>query len=170
MDAREVSKGDYDIRGRDIRQLYAGFGRKPLGDGAIWALSLAQSTMPPNSIGFEAWITFVADADCHGEKLRDWATGLARCMATVRPLLGKRRRLLVTKFEPSWGDQAALDGLTLALFGPAKVPAILARSEEYGCSREAYRRIRDLIAGVVLFQIAQFEDALAWAVRIQRHA
>ena len=63
--------------------------------------------MPANHIGFEAWITYVADADCHGHKLRDWVVGLARCMATVRPLLGKRRRLLVTKYEPAWGDQAA---------------------------------------------------------------
>lgn len=158
----------YDIRGRDLRQLYAGWGRLPLSDGAIWSLSLAQSTMPAGHIGFEAWITYVADADAHGEKLAAWVKDLARCMATVRPLLGKRRRLLVTSYERTWGDQAALDGLSLALYGPQFVPATLARSQEFGCSREAYKRIRELVAGCVLMQVMQYEDALAWAVRLQR--
>jgi hypothetical protein len=162
--------GDYTIKGRDLRQLYAGFGRLPLNDGAIWSLSLAQSTLPPGHIGYEAWITYVADADCHGEKLAEWVKALARCMATVKPLLGRRRRLLVSSYETKWGDQAALDGLTLALYGPQHVRGHVTRAEEFGCHRDAYKRIRDLIAGCVLMQVAQFEDALSWAVAVQRRA
>jgi len=45
----------------------------------------------------------------------------------------------------------------------------VSRASEFGCSREAYKRVRDLIAGVVLLQIAQYEDALGWAMRVQRH-
>ena len=164
----EVVTGDYDIRGRDLRQLYAAFGRLPLSDESVWALSLAQSTMPANHIGFAAWITYVADVDCYGEMLRDWVIGLARCMATVKPLLGRRRRLLVASYEPAWGDQAALDGLTVALYGRAHVTGATVRAAEFGCHRDAYRRIRDLIAGSVLLQAAQYEDALGWAARIQR--
>lgn len=167
MDAAQHS---YDIRGRDLRQLYAGFGRLPLNDGAIWSLSLAQSTMPAEHIGYEAWITYVADVDCHGERLASWVKALARCMATVKPLLGKRRRLLVNSYETAWGDQAALDGLSLALYGPAHVPGHVSRADEFGCHRDAYRRIRDLIAGCVLMQLAQYEDALGWAVAVQRRA
>lgn len=160
----------YDIRGRDLRQAFAGFGRIPLNDSAIWSLSLAQSTMPAGHVGFEAWITHVADVDCHGQKLADWVRALARCMATVKPLLGQRRRLLVASYETAWGDQAALDGLTLALYGPAHVEGHVSRANEFGCHRDAYRRLRDLIAGCVLMQAAQFEDALGWAVRLQRRA
>lgn len=167
MDAAQHS---YDIRGRDLRQLYAGFGRLPLNDGAIWSLSLAQSTMPVEHIGYEAWITYVADVDCHGERLASWVKALARCMATVKPLLGKRRRLLVNSYETAWGDQAALDGLSLALYGPAHVRGHVQRADEFGCHRDAYKRIRDLIAGCVLMQLAQYEDALGWAVAVQRRA
>ena len=164
MDAQH----SYDIRGRDLRQLYAGFGRLPLNDGAVWALSLASSTLPPNQIGYAGWITYVADVDCHRERLAQWVKDLARAMATCAPLLGKRRRQLVTSYETRWGDQAALDGLTLALYGPNHVEPILGRAGEFGCSREAYKRIRDLIAGAVLLQLAQYEDALGWAVAVQR--
>ena len=164
-----TAEHSYDIRGRDLRQLYAGFGRLPLNDGAVWALSLASSTLPPNHIGFAAWITYVADVDCHGERLAQWVKDLARAMATCAPLLGKRRRQLVTSYETRWGDQAALDGLTLALYGPTKVKGHVERSDEFGCHRDAYKRIRDLIAGAVLLQLAQYEDALGWAVKVQRH-
>lgn len=160
----------YDIRGRDLRQLYAGFSRLPLSDEAVWSLSLAQSTLPPEHIGYAAWITFVADTNCFAERLRDWVIGLARCMATVKPLLGRRRRLLVNSYEPTWGDQAALDGLSLALYGPKHVAGATARAQEFNCGRDAYRRIRDLIAGAVLMQLWQYEDALGWAVRLQRRA
>jgi hypothetical protein len=168
MDAQEY--GDYTIKGRDLRQLYAGFGRRPLSDGAVWALSLADSTMPLPHIGYQAWITCVADVDCHGEELAAWVKGLAGCMATVKPLLGKRRRLLVTKYRQDWGDQAALDGLTLALYGPGSVTPVQTRALAFDCDRDAYRRIRDLVAGAVLVQLAQFEDALGWAVSVQRRA
>jgi hypothetical protein len=169
MDALQI-QADYQLRGRDLRQLYAGFGRIPLNDTAIWSLSLATSTLPPGHIGYAAWITFVADVDCHGEDLAQWVKDLARCMATVKPLLGKRRRLLVASYESHWGEQAALDGLAMALYGPAKVMGHVCRAEQFGCHRDAYRRVRDLIAGVVLLQIAQYEDALGWAVAVQRRA
>ena len=163
--------GDYDLRGADLRQLFAGYCRIPLSDGAIWSLSLAQSTMPPNSIGFEAWITHVADSDCHGERLADWAKALAHAMATIKPALpGKRRELLVRSYRKEWGDQAALDGLTAALWGDSRVPSYDSRAEQFKCRWQAYKRIRDLVRGVVTLQMVQFESALAWAVRLQRRA
>lgn len=165
-----TEQGDYDIRGSDIRQLYAGFGRIPLSDSAIWSLSLAQSAMPANSIGFEAWITYVADADCHGERLAEWVKGLAAAMAGMKPLLGKRRRALVLSYAPEWGNQAALDGLSLALWGDKAVPGYDARADQFGCRWQAYKRIRDLVRAVVTMQMLQFESALAWAVRLQRRA
>ena len=166
MDAQH----SYDIKGRDLRQLYAGFGRLPLTDGAIWALSLADSTLLPGHIGYKAWITYVADVDCHGEELAEWAKGLALAMSQVRPLLSKRRRLLVTRYDRKWGDQAALDGLQIALYGIGSVTPVQTRALAFDCDSDAYRRIRDLVAGAVLVQLAQFEDALGWAVGVQRRA
>ena len=57
-----------------------------------------------------------------------------------------------------------------ALYGPTKVAGHVQRADEFGCHRDAYKRIRDLIAGAVLLQLMQYEDALSWAVSVQRRA
>lgn len=170
MEAQEV--GDYDVRGRDLRQYYAGFGRLPLSDSAIWSLSLADSTLPDNHIGSAAWLAYIAEADCGLLELQDWAIGLGRCLATMKPLLNKRHRLIVEDWREDWGAQASLDGMTLAVMPAHKhaaVPSLRSRAEEFGIGRRPYQRIRNLVHGAVIMQMAQFEDALCWAVRIQRH-
>lgn len=162
-------QGDYQIKGRDLRQLYAPFCRRPLGDQAIWCLSLASSTLPEHHIGYQAWITDTADTDCHISELLRWCKDLAATAATLKPLLGRRRRLLVESYRQDWGDQAAVDGLWLALKGKAAVPSLEFRAEQFGCRWQAYARIRGLVAGCVVLQMAQYEDALRWAVGVQRH-
>ena len=161
--------GDYQVKGRDLRQLYAPFCRRPLGDDAIWCLSLATSTLPENHIGYQAWITDTADTDCHMGELAEWCKGLAATAATLKPLLGKRRRLLVESYRKDWGDQAAIDGLVLALRGREAVPTLDARSEQFGCRWQAYGRIRSIVAGCVILQMTQYESALEWAVKVQKH-
>lgn len=168
----DAQTGDYDVKGRDLRQAFAGFGRIPLSDTAIWSLSLAESTLPDNHIGFEAWIAYVAEADCGLLELQEWCIGLARTLATMKPMMGKRRRLLVEKWREEWGAQAALDGLTLAVMPKhrhERVPSLRSRADEFCIDRQPYKRIRNLVHSAVLQQMAQFEDALGWAVRIQRH-
>jgi hypothetical protein len=164
-----VSSGDWQIKGRDLRQLYAPFCRRPLGDQAIWCLSLASSTLPDHHIGYQAWITDTADTDCHIADLIRWCKDLAATAATLKPLLGRRRRLLVESYRKDWGDQAAVDGLWLALRGPDAVHPIQGRAEYFGCSERAYKRIRSIVAGCVILQMSQYEDALRWAVAVQRH-
>ena len=168
QDAVQV-QADYTVRGRDLRQLYAPFTRRPLGDQAIWCLSLASSTLPDHHIGYQAWITDTADTDCHMAELAEWCKGLAETAATLKPLLGKRRRLLVESYRKDWGDQAALDGLVLALRGKGSVPSLDSRAAEFGCVLRAYGRIRGIVAGCVVLQMTQYESALEWAVRIQKH-
>lgn len=161
-------QADYQVKGRDLRQAYAAFCRRPLGDRAIWCLSLASSTLPDNHIGYEAWITEVSGADCHADTLRRWCVDLAEAAATLKPKLGERRRQLVECYRPDWGATAALDGLQMALCGLQSVPSYDSRADHYRIRWQAYKRIRDLVAGCVILQMAQYEDALAWAVRTQR--
>lgn len=162
--------GCYDVRGRDIRQLYAGFCRITLSDEAIWSLSLASSVLPENHIGFELWITEVAGVTCHDKKISAWCKSLGRAVAELAPLLGKRRRVLVESYRPEWGDVAAMDGLQYAMLGKDSVKGIEARAAELNCRPQAYTRIRNLVAGSVVLQMQQYETQLAWAVRIQRYA
>jgi hypothetical protein len=161
--------GCYDVRGRDIRQLYAGFCRITMREDLIWCLSLASSVRPDNHIGFELWITDVAGVTCHDNKIEEWCKSLGRTIATMSPLLGKRRRVLVPSYKPEWGDKAAIDGLQMALLGKKSVKGLRARAEELGCGWEAYKRIRNLVAGSVILQMDQFEEDLKWATRIQKN-
>lgn len=168
MDAQEVTP-DYDVRGRDLRQYYAGFGRRVLPDSAVWNLSMASSVLPDGHPGYMAWITTVADANCFCLDLQRWAIGLGGTIAGMKPKLGKRRREFVRSYKPEWGDRASLDGLMFALWGKSAVPSTRERAEQLGCDREAYARLRDFVAGAILLAMWQYEDALRWAFRQGRH-
>lgn len=162
--------GDWDVRGADLRSYYAGFTRRSLPDGAIWRLSLASSALPHGHPGYMAWLTCVADTENFRTQLHDWAMGLAVTIAGMKPKLRLRARQYVPSYDHAWGSQAAADGLNIALYGVDYVPAILERSEEFGCDRDAYKRIRDFVAGAILLAIWQYEDALRWAHRVARDA
>lgn len=153
----------YDIRTPDLGQLFATFGRRPMPDWAIWSLSLAQSCQPEGSIGFEVWITRVAGTDIHRDRMIGWAQGLAETLATVKPMLNKRRRAMFETYGKAWADQAAMDGIQLALAG--NYPPTATQAERFGACRKAYARMRNLIAGFAMLQCGQYEDALGWAVR-----
>lgn len=168
-EALEVG-GDWDVRGADLRSYYAGFTRRALPDGAIWRLSLASSCLPAGHPGYMAWLTTVSGTERFCPPLQQWAIGLGATIARMKPKLRMRARAYVSSYDHAWGRQASLDGLSVALFGLDAVPAILARSEEFGCDRDAYQRIRDFVAGAILLAAWQYEDALRWAHRVARDA
>lgn len=161
---------DYDVRGSDLRSYYAGFTRRSLPEGALWRLSMASSLLPQDHPGFMAWMTVVSDTERFRSALYDWAIGLAETIAHMKPRLKARRREYVASYDESWGRQAAADGLNMAIYGLATVPAIAARAAEFGCDRDAYKRIREFVAGALLLTIWQFEDALRWSHRVARDA
>lgn len=162
--------GCWDIKSQDLRQYYAGFTRRALPEGALWRLSLAQSCLPENHPGFMAWITTVAGTDRFCVPLQDWAVGLGATIAKMKPRLKQRRREFVPSYHHEWGRQAAIDGLTLALFGEAQTPSIRERAEAFGCDRDSYARIRAFVAGAIILACSQYEDALRWAHRVARDA
>lgn len=162
--------GDWDIKSQDLRQYYAGFTRRALPEGAIWRLSLAQSCLPAGHIGYKAWLTVVAGTERFCPELQTWALGLAETIASMKPRLRKNAREYVPSYRKDWGERAALDGLIWAIFGDSKVEPVSAQAANFGCDREAYRRIRDFVAGAILLAIWQYEDALRWAHRVARDA
>lgn len=165
-----VATGDWDVRGSDLRSYYASFTRRALPDGAIWRLSLASSCLPPEHPGYMAWLTTVSGTERFCPKLQQWAIGLGTTIAAMKPKLRMRARTYVASYDHAWGKQASLDGLSIALFGANAVPATLARAEEFGCDRDAYKRIRDFVAGAIVLAAWQYEDALRWAHRVARDA
>lgn len=159
----EVKVHCFDIKGPDVAQLFAAFGRRPLPDALIWSLSLAESCMPENSVGFRVWITKVAGVDVHRDHLLKWAKELSEALGEIKPRTKLYRRKLFADYSATWGHQAATDGINLALFGT--YPPTSVQAAEYGCDPTTYKRMRNLIAGFAAMQAAQYEDALNWAVR-----
>lgn len=159
-------QADYTVRGRDLRQAFSGFCRVPLGDEAIWSLSQASAALPPHHIGYQAWITDVAGADCHMGPMIRWCKRLAWTFACLKPRMGVRRRRTVEGYRSDWGNQAALDGLQLALTGSC--PSGVKQAETFQIHRDGYRRVRNFVAGAVVLQMQQFESELQIAVRANR--
>lgn len=161
---------DYDVRGQDLRSYYAGFTRRALPEGALWRLSLASSVLPEEHIGYRAWLTIASGTDRFCPELQEWAIGLGVTIAHMKPRVRQRARMYVSSYDHEWGRRASLDGLMVALFGLDSVPAIFSRAAEYDCDRDAYRRVRDFVAGAIALGVWQYEDALRWAHRVARDA
>ena len=162
--------GDWDVRGTDLRGYYAGFTRRALPEGALWRLSLASSCLPDKHPGYKSWLTMVAGTDRFIPELQAWAIGLGATIARMKPKLKLRSREYVASYDHSWGRQASLDGLIVAIFGQDNAQSLRERADEFGCDREAYQRIRDFVAGAIVLAAWQYEDALQWAHRVARDA
>ncbi len=161
-------QADYFIRGQDLRSYYAGFTRRALPEGALWRLSLASSVLPEEHVGYKFWLTLISGTDRFCPELQDWAIGLGATMARMKPRLKQRARVYVSSYSHEWGRQASLDGLVGALSGLDAIPSLRDRAEQFGCDREAYKRVRDFVAGAFTLSAWQYEDALRWAHRVAR--
>lgn len=155
---------NHKISEDDVNNYYAGWGRHAMSDGAIWRLSLADSCMPENHIGYKVWLTKVAGTARFLPELQAFARSLAATMAKMHPKLEGREiaQPFLRGYRHEWGAQAATDALRLALFD-AKPESDADRADELGCGVKAYRKIRDIVAGIILVQERQFQDALMWA-------
>lgn len=150
--------GDWNVRGQDLQQYFAGFGRRLMPDRAIWTLSLAASTLPDHHIGCEAWLTCVSGIDTHCVTLQRWVAGLS-----LHFIRGRGRP---ARAKHGWHQRAALDGLIAAIFGHTSLRATTTeRAQQFEMNPNAYVRMRRLIQGLVELQMSQFEQALIWAAK-----
>jgi hypothetical protein len=155
--------GDWDLRGIDLETRYAKFSREPLPDEDVWALAMAKLVLPASSVGDKLFLTHVSDCQCYRAELSEWALMVARGIAKARYKRpgGQRRREYCEAYREDWGTQAALDGLSLALYG--NCPEITGRAEFFGVHKETYRKIRDFVGGLAVDLMAEFRYALEWA-------
>jgi hypothetical protein len=116
----------------DLRGYYAAFGRRQLPDAAHYTAAVADSTLPDNHVGYDLWITWVAEVPFFERSLIEWAEGLGELAATLKPRIGERRRTFVESYRPEWGRQASRDGLRIAILGPNFVPGLQTRATELG--------------------------------------
>lgn len=154
----------------DLRGYYAAFGRRQLPEAAHYTAAVACSTLPDSHVGYDLWITWVADVPFFERSLTQWAEGLGELAATLKPRIGERHRTYVESYRPEWGRQASRDGLRMAIMGPNFVPGLETRATQLGCRWQAFKKIRNFVAGAATVQMQQFESQLLWATRLKRIA
>lgn len=152
----------------DLRGYYAAFGRRQLPESAHFTASVACSALPENHIGYDLWITWVAEVPFFERELIQWAEGLGELAATLKPKIGERHRTYVESYRPEWGRQASRDGLRMAIRGPNLVPGLESRATQLKCRWQAFKKVRNFVAGAALLQMQQFESQLLWATRLKR--
>jgi hypothetical protein len=152
----------------DLRGYYAAFGRRQLPDAAHYTAAVACSTLPDNHVGYDLWITWVADVPFFEKDLIQWAEGLGEQAANLKPKLGQRHRTYVESYRPEWGRLASRDGLRMAILGPNFVPGLETRATQLGCRWQAFKKVRNFVAGAAMLQMQEFETQPLWATRLKR--
>lgn len=142
--------------GPDTDQRVASFWWGQPDEPVSWALSLAH-TVSPDPIARHLYIAHVAEDTRHNRAIKDWGYRQAVEFVGARGS-GQRRRSMVESYRPEWGQQAARDGLALAMWGHLRdcVPGIGKRAEALSCGKQAYQRVRDEVQRQTCDLIAGF--------------
>lgn len=154
---------DWDLRGNEVEQDYASFGHRRLPLGLLWNLSLATASLPPRHVGYMVWLTTTAHTTAFCPSLQRWAIELAHYLGVAKVQRKRRLEPLARGYTKAWGRRAALDGLIIGLFDRDHAPGSHLRGLQYQCDKDAFRRIRDFIAGAVVQASNQFRSALMQA-------
>ena len=160
---------DFDVKGKDTRQLFASFGRKTLPDNLHSVLALATCNMPENHIGGAMWLTTGSGCTVYADKIKDWAREFAHAISEATPIRRKyaNRVPLIPSYNASWGDWAALDGIVLATGFGERVP-IQTRVKQLDCQWDSYKKVRNFVAGAFLTQIYLFDEAMTHSYRVHQ--
>jgi hypothetical protein len=126
----------------DVHQRVAGYWWGKPDESVAWWLSLCRM-VAPDPIAQSLYLARVAEDLTQRRAIKDWAYKAAAEFAGSKGG-GQRKRSLVESYRLDWGHQAARDGVALALWGDIiDVPGIVFRSEQFGCGKQAYQRVRD---------------------------
>lgn len=104
-----------------------------------WLCMCGQAANDP--IGPTLYLAHVAEDLTNAREIKNWAYDTAIDVATER----HRGRLAVESYQPSWGHQAARDGVALALWPHLAeyVRGYASQARRFGCRDRAYLAIRE---------------------------
>jgi len=158
--------GDWGIKGQDLDQRYAKFGRSLLTDQEVWNLSKAHLVCDGDPIiACKLFLTSRSETAVYASDVYAWACMVGEGIATAmyKPKGAQRRRRYSEIESEMVRHQAALDGVVMAMFGKYAVPTLFERREEFAVDERSYRKIRDFVGGVAATLIANYSFALEYA-------
>lgn len=124
----------------DIDQRTAAYWWGAQDDSVAWWLAMCR-TASRDQIAQSLYLAHVAEDFSSVREIKQWAYGAAHDIANEK----RRHRKAVESYSPTWGHQAARDGVALALWAhfAEMVPGYAARSRAFKCRAPAYLAIRD---------------------------
>ena len=172
---------DYALRPEELRskhlpeylaQRIAIFARKNFGVDEHSLVQLAREftieRYGENHVGDKVYISRVSGASKYIPRMSEWAIEFGEAISKATPENKYYRRWLIPSYKADWGAQASLDGLAIVLHGKAP-ESVLARNQQYGCCRKAYKKVRNYVAGALLVQNDQFEAELMYSWRVHQY-
>lgn len=143
----------------DVDQRVAAYWWGKPDDPVVWWLCLCRR-VAPDPIAQALYLAHVAEDLSHRRDIKDWAYTIAAESATSARNGSKRNQPAVASYDPSWGRQAARDGLAMALWPhlAGDVPGRDKRCAKLGCRHDAYQYIRDQVRGKAAELISWFRD------------
>ena len=147
-------------------QIFAKFGRRTLSDFEVCTLSMA-SMVCNRDVPFDGiYLTYVSQCDGYVSEVKDFCLGVAAQLASgkYKGKNGKRSRLYIEKYSESWGTHAVADAMTMVFIGVGQCPGENERAALLGVGHQAYRRVRDFIAGMLQICITEYRLAVEWAM------
>ena len=172
---------DYDLKTHDLKAKYlpdylaqrvAIFARKNFGVDEHSLVQLAREfaieRYGVNHVGDKIYITIVAGSGKYIARLTDWAVEFGEAISKSTTENKYYRKALVTSYNRTWGSVASLDGLDIALYGKAD-KSLRERARDFKCDRDAYKKVRNYVAGALLVQYDQFQEELIYSWRVHQH-
>lgn len=140
----------------DADQRTAAFWWGARDDEVAWALAICRM-VAPDPIAQKLYIAHAAQDIRHARDIKDWGYRVAVEFAGSVGS-GQRKRSQVEGYRPDWGQQAARDGLALALWPHLRddIPGIGKRCEMFKCGKQAFQRVRDEVQRQACDLIAGF--------------
>lgn len=161
---------EYPREPLDTDTIFAKFTRVTLSDYEVCSLSLASMVSNSHVPAAGIYLTYVSHCDCFVSDIKEFCLGVARQLADgkYKARDGKYRRSYVEGYKESWGKTAVADAMTIAFLGKEHCPGEIERCVSLGVGRQAYRRIRDFLAGLLKIVIDDYRMALEWAMGKRR--
>lgn len=143
MQTQNAATGDYDLRGRDLAQVFAS---PKLSDAALTACTKPRN---PEMRGFPAYQIFariVRGDVLYDRELYEWVAGTVRLLVRAR---SKARGRPYVNNPGQWCVTAGQDAMAYIIHQRWPLPASV-RATQYDISEKTFRRVRDPIAGGIL--------------------
>lgn len=149
-----MSTGDYDLRGREIEQVFT---IEPIPDNCVDAANQAAAKFDRRFPGWQIYCRIIRGDALFDRQILAWAVASARLYARMRKRNGQA--VVRAAARGPWIAQAAADAVDYVVFGRFADTG-KAASERFGVDDELYTRFRKELASLMTIGFQSYVSVL----------